>query len=348
MNSAGEQPALRMLPPDERLDGADAFRRKAHLRLVVHDDLPGRERLSKLGDDGELIEVGVVVARVVDRDPVDGVLRAGEGDAPVAKQRVGVGAVLRVARDAGPNVDPEPDPGSGERRREELGDELGRLGDRRCACAGQQYRELVFAEARGRAAGEGRPEPVCDFHEQPVALVVSDRLVDLVEPVEVDEQDRAACVLELELRRDQPAKAGPVQEPGQLVVTRHVVELLDLPAESLRRAGELRQEQHAEPEQKRLENRRDDQRRPFGSRCDLAVVLVELDDAGGAGADPDGHERAENLPPLGADNSRDDLAAHRLSDQRRGWRSEPAGARDERARARVETRTERIAAEIPL
>ena len=54
-------------------------------------------------------------------------------------------------------------------------------------------RELVAAEARHRVARPDDPaEAVGDVHEQAVAGVVTERVVDHLEPVEVEEQDRDA------------------------------------------------------------------------------------------------------------------------------------------------------------
>ena len=68
----------------------------------------------------------------------------------------------------------------------------GQLGGR--AAVGQpaqQHRELVAAEARQRVAAPQRAaQPVGDLAQQPVAVVVAERVVDLLEAVEVDQQQR--------------------------------------------------------------------------------------------------------------------------------------------------------------
>ena len=60
----------------------------------------------------------------------------------------------------------------------------------------QQHGELVAAEPRERvAAPERAAQPLGDVAQQPVAVVVAERVVDLLEAVEVDQQqaDRPAA-----------------------------------------------------------------------------------------------------------------------------------------------------------
>ena len=60
----------------------------------------------------------------------------------------------------------------------------------------QQHRELVAAEPREHVAAPQRAaQPLGDVAQEPVAVVVAERVVDLLEPVEVDQQqaDRPAA-----------------------------------------------------------------------------------------------------------------------------------------------------------
>ena len=55
----------------------------------------------------------------------------------------------------------------------------------------QQHGELVAAEPGERvAAAQRAAQPGGDLAQQPVAVVVAERVVDLLEPVEVDQQQR--------------------------------------------------------------------------------------------------------------------------------------------------------------
>ena len=64
---------------------------------------------------------------------------------------------------------------------------------RRGRVVGEQHGELVAAEpGDGVAARGGRSQPPAELHEQAVAVVVAERVVDLLELVEVhDEQGHA-------------------------------------------------------------------------------------------------------------------------------------------------------------
>ena len=64
---------------------------------------------------------------------------------------------------------------------------------------GQDHAELVAAEARDRVAGPyGGREPLAQLGEEQVAVLVPEGVVDLLEPVQVDDRDGAAGA---ELRR---------------------------------------------------------------------------------------------------------------------------------------------------
>jgi hypothetical protein len=70
-------------------------------------------------------------------------------------------------------------------------------------------------------------EAVGDLAQQPVADLVAERVVDGLEPVEVDEQQ--CCVgagrgVPLDRLLDVPAEVGAVRQAGQLVVPRLVLE----------------------------------------------------------------------------------------------------------------------------
>ena len=99
--------------------------------------------------------------------------------------------------------------------------ELGRL---RQPGAGQQQRELVAAEARDQPGlADDLLQARAELRQQPVAGVVAERVVELLEAVEVDHRDRqrrvvAAAELAVEALVEEPA----VREPGQLVGQRQL------------------------------------------------------------------------------------------------------------------------------
>ena len=92
----------------------------------------------------------------------------------------------------------------------------------------QQDRELVAAQPRQRDAAaprrqQVRGQPVGDRPQQPVAGAVTERVVDLLEPVEVDEQERsraAPAVDAVEQLADDPAVGQPGERVGARLLPR--------------------------------------------------------------------------------------------------------------------------------
>ena len=76
----------------------------------------------------------------------------------------------------------------------------------------EQDGELVAAEPRDRLLVAEGGEPLADAVQQLVAELVPERVVHLLEVVDVEQEHRAASVL------NPAAKEAPVREAGQLVV----------------------------------------------------------------------------------------------------------------------------------
>ena len=80
--------------------------------------------------------------------------------------------------------------------------------------AGQQHGELVTAEPGHQVGGSGGfLEPPRDLHQHPVAGQMAEVVVDLLEPVQVDQQQRHGLVRAAQLRRADSA-AAPAGSPG--------------------------------------------------------------------------------------------------------------------------------------
>ena len=115
--------------------------------------------------------------------------------------------------------------GSGERVEHALGQRgrVGIVGERLA-----QHGELVAAEpGDGVGRAHDRDEPLRERHEQRVAGVVAERLVDELEAVdaELDDGERAAAALQAgEGLADAVGEEGAAREPGQRVVQRDVGE----------------------------------------------------------------------------------------------------------------------------
>ena len=140
----------------------------------------------------------------------------------------------------------------------------------------QQHGELVAAEPREHVAPAQRvAQAVRDVAQEPVAVVVAERVVDLLEAVEVDQQ-QAGEPAEHADRAADPAhalvEARAVGEAGERVVERLLAQLA-------RGAGDEREER--EPQQPEpAEQERVERDRVLVERGrDRRVVEVELDDA---------------------------------------------------------------------
>ena len=108
-------------------------------------------------------------------------------------ERVHVGAVVGAERDADARVELDRDAVERERvaRARPAGAPASSATAPRCGQAGEQHGELVAAEAGQRVAAAHRvAQPRRDLDEQLVAVVVAERVVDLLEAVEVDQQQR--------------------------------------------------------------------------------------------------------------------------------------------------------------
>ena len=103
-------------------------------------------------------------------------------------------------------------------------------------------RELLVAEARQRVGrSQGDLEPVRDGSQELVAGAVSEGVVDVLEAVEIQEQQRGERAVALGARQrelETIAEEQPVRQPRQGVVRRLVSDLL-LRADALDHAPEL-------------------------------------------------------------------------------------------------------------
>ena len=186
-----EQPAPRVLPAHERLDAAHGAARQVGLGLVVQDELPGVDRVAQLAHEREALAAVAVARGQVDLVPGPHPLRLVHRDVGALQQPDRVARVLREERDADARVDVDGDvldlEGALERAPQpQAGGARGRL------VAGREHeRELVAAEARERVVLAHRAaEPRPDLAQHLVAGVVAERVVELLEAVEVDQQQR--------------------------------------------------------------------------------------------------------------------------------------------------------------
>jgi hypothetical protein len=143
------------------------------------------------------------------------------------------------------------------------------------------HRELVAAEASDRGVGrDGAAQPLGDNAQQAVAGSVAECVVDLLEPVEV-EQQHCRAVRVVGVLRDAARQVRPVGQPGECVMVRVEGEALD----HLGAAGG-----DCEVPGQRLQQR---QVVP-GERCRVAEPVDDRDGArdGAAGREVDEHRVA--------------------------------------------------------
>ena len=227
-----EQPARGVVPAHERLDRDHPAGAERHDRLVVEREaLPVLDGPPEVGLELHPLDDAPVHLRVEhDGAGLSLELRLVHRDVRVAQHLVRLAVPRRLHRD--------PDA----RRHEQLvagqldapcegavdaGRDQRRAGD--VVAAGEEEPELVSAEPRDRVSGPDRlGEPPGDRDEEVVAGLVTEAVVDHLEPVEVEEQHGEA--LAVVARRRVEHVGEPVEEqravrqPGEGVVERVVGE----------------------------------------------------------------------------------------------------------------------------
>ena len=258
-----QQSARRVVPAHQRLHPHDVLVGEADLGLVVQDELVLVDPTPQLRHQLEPRDGVEVAAALVDLDPVLGVL--GRVHRHVrAPQQVGQRlAVLRVPGDpdAGGHVDHhgrqlEGDP-------QAVAQAPGDLDREHLVGVREPDGELVAAEASHHVVLADLLAQSCrDLHQQLVAGLVAQRVVDLLEAVEVEQQQGADAIGVGVGQRlgDLPRQALAVGQSGQ-----HVVQRLLLLANRHRGGllhGQQRREQEEDEDQ--LDLRQHDQQGGHG------------------------------------------------------------------------------------
>jgi hypothetical protein len=167
---------------------------------------------------------------------------------------------------------------------EQPGDSLSHLDARgRRARPRHEERELVTAEARQQVAlADGRPQSRSHVAEQAVAVVVAERVVDLLEAIDVEQHERRLLPVALcgQNRLLNPVSVErPVRQPRELVVVGTAFDLLHLAPQPHRDAAQDRCERDEQQQQHRLEDADDRQERRGRRLGDRPVVLEDPDHA---------------------------------------------------------------------
>ena len=316
-----DEPAPRVVPAHERLDAGDETGADRGLRLVVDDELALLERAAQLAGERQPRGAVGLLRAVVGLDAGAPALGDVHGDVGAAQERVDVAAVVGRDRHADARLGAHDDPVDVDRLRDvpaqrlRKADRLHRVGDAR-----EDDRELVAAEAGYRVArARRRGDALGDLAQEQVAVQVPERVVDLLEVVEIDQQHRdlvAAGDTVGQRLVDALAQQVTVRQTRERVVQRAVLELDRL----ARRPVHAVERQHQRRDQQRAEARREhgDRRQPDR---EARARRHERDVAA--------HERDDLEPPRKRDHGRDQHAVEREEEEGRERHARQLGG-DER------------------
>ncbi len=179
-----------MPPAREGLDRDDTAAAEVDLWLVVQGYVAFGERAVQVRHQLHVRQRGGVLVGPVPAVAAVRSLRLVHRDIRAAQELVDGPAVLGKAGDADGRLHREQHSLEADRTGQRLGDG-GRdgVGGFGVADAGQQHGELVAAHPRHQIArADGALEPVGDTAQQTVTGIVPEGVVDLSEPIEVDQQ----------------------------------------------------------------------------------------------------------------------------------------------------------------
>ena len=212
------------LPAQQRLEAEHPLVGQVDDGLVDQPELVGDERAGQLLLEPALLDGGRAHVRVEDhRAAPAGDLRRVHGDVGVPDERL-PGRVLPRHGDADTAADRDLLAGQLHRVGEDVEHAVGRCAGlvRAVAGAPDQDGELVPAEpGDGVPGADRRPQPVGHLPQQRVAGLVAEGVVDRLEAVEVDEDDRRRDVPPVTAAQglaDAVGEEGPVGQAGEGVV----------------------------------------------------------------------------------------------------------------------------------
>ena len=220
--SGGIRPAVRMPPAHQRLEAAPCAGGGVDERLVVQLELAARDGVAQIGFQRvarlelgrhRFIEDGEAVAARR--------FRAVERKVGLLQQLLLVAAVIRRDRDADAGADLDAMAGQQERLGDELGDprrQLGRAGALVLAVLLDDG-EFVAAEPRQHVGcAQRRFQSLRHQPQQRVAGAMTEGIVDVLEAIEIEHQDREGrtAIPELAVELVEPGEEkGAVRQSGQ-------------------------------------------------------------------------------------------------------------------------------------
>ncbi len=212
-----------MAPAEQTLETEDATACQLVLRLVLETKFPAIERVTEGGGDPHPLGRHGVHQRGVEADRIAPLSLGGEHRrVGVLHERLGVQGV--VGEDAGADAGPDRDRVARDQERRAQGaahffrERAEVVAPRQL---GKNQSELVAGQAcHGVARPHQRSEPVRDAAEQKVAHVMTERVVDHLEPVDVQEKETQGMPVTTrphQLLLETVEEQSPVREVGQAV-----------------------------------------------------------------------------------------------------------------------------------
>ncbi len=189
-----------MIPAHQRFHARDLESLEIDLRLVVEHELLLLHRMAQFAEQGKARRVVLVELGVVEGMPAVGMLGRVHGHVGALYQDIRVHAVIGVKRNADARADVESlllDP---ERRAQRLQQHARGHGGVFVADRRQQDGEFVTAHARHRIdVAQFAAQARRDLLQQQVADLVTQRIVDVLEAVEIHQQQGERPVVALGL-----------------------------------------------------------------------------------------------------------------------------------------------------
>ena len=220
-----------VIPADQRLDAHDLVRRQVDLRLVVQDELVAADAVPQIADHREAPCGGILLLHREQREATAGALRVVHRQIGAAQEIVDVVAVH------GTSAMPMLMPISTLSPRTTNGSAKARWIFQTTVAApatigsgGQEHAELVAAEPRDRiGVAQAGDEALAHELQQHVAVVMAERVVHALEPVEVEHHQRerlAAARRRADRLVRSVGEQHAIREPREVVVHRPVPQCL--------------------------------------------------------------------------------------------------------------------------
>ena len=203
-----------MEPAHQRFDAVDHAAAQVHLRLEVQLQLAAGDGRAQFAADGQLAHRVLVVRGVVVFEGRAAPLGDVHGDVRVAQQRLRLARVLRKTRDADTQAHFDADARHVDGRPQAVDQRLRHRRDRLVAVRPvDDHREFVTADTRDEAAlAERLLKALRDLAQHAIADVVSQGVVDFLEPAKIQHQQRDRRLRAVRLER-----ALQVRQQGRTV-----------------------------------------------------------------------------------------------------------------------------------